>query len=449
MTLHVRCGRLFTALEDTAQSDQTLVADAAGIITYAGPTAQAPRPERGDEVLDYSGLFVMPGLIDVHSHLSYGNAKTQEDINLSQSLEFRALRGLFFAQHVLSAGVTTMCSPGDSGRMSVAVRDAIAAGLFEGPRVTAAGRYLSSHQSLTDWYPTWVGVPETSTGVLVTNRDSAIEEIRRQVKDGVDCIKIAMDGFQTRPDGELIAAFTQAETSAMVEEIHRLGRKAVVHARGPEAVLYSARAGVDLIFHAYYLNDECIDAMLASGSAIAPTLTFPRNIFELSHPRDPASLKGLVALSRREYEVACVNLRKAKEAGVPMMTGSDSGFAVTPYGEWHARELEIFVEGLGYTPAGALRAATEVSSRFTAQAGRIGTLAPGKLADFIAVDGSPLDNIAVLQDKRRIQHIHIGGRKINVAARPYDPRKVSDLALVNWNDLYTQERVAELRAMER
>jgi imidazolonepropionase-like amidohydrolase len=445
MTLHVRCGQLFTAQENHAESEHTLIAGDDGLLTYVGPTMGAPHLDAGDVVLDYSKHFVMPGLIDVHSHLSYGNAKNQEDINLSHSLEFRALRGLFFAQSVLRAGITSMCSPGDSGRMSVAVRDAVATGLFDGPRITAAGRYISSHQSLTDWYPTWVGVPDTSTGVLVTNRDNAIEEIRRQVKDGVDCVKIAMDGFQSRPDGSLIAAFTQDETTLMVNEIHRLGKKAVVHARGPEAIMYSAKAGVDLIFHAYYLNDECIDTMLKSGSAVAPTLTFPRNIFEFSHARDPASLKGLVDFSRREYETACINLAKAKKAGVPMMMGSDSGFAVTPYGEWHAKELQIFVEHMGFSNAEALRAGTEVSSRFTAQRGKTGVLAKGRLADFSVLDSSPLDDITILQDKQRMCHIHLGGREIKLSAKAYDPRKVSDLALVNWNDLYTRERVAELR----
>lgn len=445
MTLHVRCGSLFTGREDTAQPDGTLVVGSDGVLSYAGPTAAAPHPQPGDEALDYSRFFVMPGLVDVHTHLSYGNAKTQEDINLSHSLEFRALRGLFFAQRVLSAGVTAMCTPGDAGRMGVAIRDAIATGLFDGPRVSAAGRYITSRQSLTDWYPTWVGVPDTASGVLVTHPNEAIEEIRCQVKDGVDCVKIALDGFLTRSNGDLVAAFTQAETTAMVEEIHRLGKKAVVHARGREATLYAARAGVDLIFHASYLDEACIEAMLRSGSAIAPTLTFPLNTAELSQPHDPASRKGFAAASRREFEVACVNLRKAKQAGVKMMTGSDSGFAVTPYGEWHARELAIFVDHLGFTPAEALRAATETSAGFTAQADRIGALAPGRLADFIAVDGSPLDNVAILLDKRRLRHIHMGGREMRIPARAYDPNKVSDLALVNWNDLYTQDRTAALR----
>src|SRR5207244_12283781 len=154
-------------------------------------------------------------------------------------------------------------------------RNAIRAGLFDGPRVMAAGRYVTTHQGLTDWYPTWIGAPETSIGKLVTNIAEAIEEIRRQVKDGVDCVKIALDGIQRRENGELVAAFTQEETDIMVREIHRLGKKAVAHARGREATLYAARAGGDLIFHANHLDGACTAAMLATGRMASATLPHP------------------------------------------------------------------------------------------------------------------------------------------------------------------------------
>ena len=127
-----------------------------------------------------------------------------------------------------------------------------------------------------------------------------------------------------------------------------------------------------------------------------------------------------------------------------MMTGTDSGFAVTPYGEWHAMELEIFVRDLGFTPAQALRCATSVTAGFMANGGRIGVLEGGRLADFIAVDGSPLKNIAILQDKARIRHVHIGGKRMQIPDRSYDPRQVTDRSLANWTDLYTQERVRAL-----
>lgn len=444
MTVHVRCGTLFTGLEDGARNDQTLCFDAGGMITYAGPTTAAPVIAVTDSILDYSKFFVMPGLQDVHTHLAYGNAKSEEDIDLYQPMEFRALRGMFFAQKVVAAGYTSICAPGDAGQISLSVRDAINFGLFDGPRVTAAGRYLTSRQGLTDWYPTWIGAPDTSIGKLIASKDEAVEEIRIQAKNGVDCIKIAMDGVQTREDGELIAAFNQDETHAMVNEAHRLGRRVVVHARGREATLYSARAGVDLIFHAYYLDDECMEAMLKSGSAIGPTMTFPRNIIDFTQAHEPAAQKGRIGAVDKEYEIACINLQKARKVGIPMLTGTDSGFAVTPYGEWHARELEIFVRDLGFTPAEALRCATSVTAGFMANGGKLGALAAGRFADFIAVSGSPLENIAILQDKSRIRHVHIGGRRMQIPERDYDPRQVTDRSWTNWSDLYTQDRVKAL-----
>jgi len=258
-------------------------------------------------------------------------------------------------------------------------------------------------------------------------------------------VKIALDGTQRRPDGSLIAAFTEDETCAMVREIQRLGRKAVVHAIGREAVLYAARAGVDLIFHAFDLDDECIDAVLAGRSAIAPTLTFQRNIMEFTQPNEPAAINGRVDHVRRQYERACRNLAKAHKAGVPMMAGTDTGFAVTPYGEWHARELEIFVNDLGFTPVDALVAATRTNAGFLADGERLGRLEAGCPADFIAIDGSPIDNISILLDKSRIHAVHLGGKRMALPERDWDPRQVTDAALSNWSDVYTQARVAELR----
>src|ERR1700737_4209233 len=199
----------------------------------------------------------------------------------------------------------------------------------------------------------------------------------------------------------------------MVREIHRLGKKAVAHARGREATLYAARSGVDLIFHANHLDDECIEAMLETGSTVSPTLTHPRNTIDFTQPHEPAYLKGRPEHAQREYEIGCANWKEARAAGVPMLTGTDTGFAVTPYGEWHARELELFVEDLGFTPAAALRAATEANGRFMTAAGDIGTLDEGKAADFIAVKGSPLADIGILQDKRRIGAVHIAGREVS------------------------------------
>jgi imidazolonepropionase-like amidohydrolase len=449
MKTFVRCGSLFTGREDEALAEAALVFDDEGGIVYAGPEAGAPRRARADTLIDHSGSFVMPGLIDVHTHLAYGNAKSEEDIDLYSPMEFRALRGMFFAQKVAASGYTAICSPGDAGQISLSIRNAINAGLFDGPRVMAAGPYLTTHQGLTDWYPTWIGVPETSIGKLVTNSNEAVEEVRRQVKNGVDCIKLALDGIQRRPDGELTAAFTQEETEIIVRESHRLGRKAIAHAVGREATLYAARAGVDLIFHGFDLDDECIAAMLESGSALCPTLTHPRNMVDFTQPHDPAYLKGRVGQTEKRYRLGVARLRKAVAAGIPFMTGTDSGFAITPYGEWHAKELELFVDDLGFSPAAALRAATETNAGFMTGGDQLGALEAGRAADFIVLDGSPLADIRVLQDKRRLRAVYLAGKELRIADRPYDPRQVTDFALSNWADLYTQARVAELGAGRR
>src|ERR1051325_3826436 len=171
MNTFVRCGSLFTGREDAAQAGGVLVFDRDGRLSYAGPEAGAPSRAKSDRLIDYSGQFVMPGLIDIHTHLAYGNAKSEEDIDLYNPLEFRALRGMFFAQKVLAAGYTALCSPGDAGQVSLSIRNAIRAGLFDGPRVSAAGPYISARQSLTDWHPRWIGAPSTSIGRLGARRD--------------------------------------------------------------------------------------------------------------------------------------------------------------------------------------------------------------------------------------------------------------------------------------
>ena len=442
MRQHIRCGKLFTGLDDEARADHTIVVADDGRVAHVGPTAEAPKPRRGETVIDHGAHFVMPGLIDSHVHLSYGNAKTNEDMDLYGSVEFRALRGLYMAGRVLAAGVTSMIDPGNSGRVTPAIRDAIEAGLFDGPRITSTGPYLTSRQGLTDWYPTWIGVPTTAIGTLVRSPDEAIEAIRVQVKDGVDGIKIAMDGVLTDTHGRLVAAFTQAETTAMVAEAHRLGRFVIVHARGAEAVLYAARAGVDIIFHASYMDEAGLDAVLERGCTLCPTLTFLRNSAEFTQEDEPAFRKGRVAANAREYETACETIRAAREAGAPFLVGTDSGFAVTPYGEWHARELGIFVEHLGFSRAEALRCATVGATRFLRQRDDVGALTAGRWADLVVLDGSPLDDIGILLDRDRMQRVMRGGKTIDAAPRAYLDRQVSEFGFRNWDNLYTRESVA-------
>ena len=314
----ITCGHFFDGLSGRALADQTIVV-LGDSIDWVGPTSEAPQVGPADTRLDYSRHFVMPGMVDCHAHISYGNALTQEDIDLYATMEFRTLRSMVAAQAILKSGFTSIMDPACSGMIAPAVRDAVNVGLVTGPRITASGRALTTQQGLYDWYPSWVGVPEPSTGVLTGSLDEAIRIIRQQAKDGVDAIKLTMDGIHARRNGGgLIAAYTQAETHAMVDEIHRLGKLAVVHARGREGALYSARAGVDVIYHASSICDEGIEACLKNGTYLCPSLALLVNNIEFHEPTDP-SAPWWPDIQRRELKAASQNLTRAREAGVPFI----------------------------------------------------------------------------------------------------------------------------------
>jgi imidazolonepropionase-like amidohydrolase len=440
MRTFVRCGRLFTGLSDTPLADHTVVIDA-GRVTAVMPIAAAPLPAPGDTVLDHSKRFVMPGLIDIHTHISYGDAKSQEDIDLYASMEFRALRAMIAAQKVMRAGYTAFVDPAGSGLVAAAVRDAIEVGLFKGPRITAAGRALTSPQGLYDWYPRWIGCPSTSTGVVVDSVEHAIREIRGQIKDGLDMVKFAMDGTLTARGKGLVAAFTQDETTRMVAEVHRLGRRTACHARGAEAALYSARAGMDIIFHASRIDDEAADEIVRNQCYVCPTLALLVNNIEFSRPTD-ATAGWWPDIQKRELDAAIASYERLVRAGARFLVGSEAGFAVTPYGEWNARELEIMVQYAGISPARALRDATVTNAEVLREANDLGGLAPGKLADMIAVDGDPLADIGVLYRKGAIAAVLKAGVPVSFDINDSAGRHPSELGQVMWATVYDRDTVA-------
>jgi imidazolonepropionase-like amidohydrolase len=374
-------------------------------------------------VIDAVGKTVMPGLIDSHCHVNYGEPEDEEELDLYTPMEYRALRAAWNAQKVLRAGVTSICDPGSTGLVAVAVRDAIEAGMFEGPRVTAGGRYLSTHQSITDYYPNWIGVPETSSGVLTMTRDAMIGQVRRQAKEGVDVIKVAGSGqslFNVHASSE-VEAFTLDELKAIVDEAHRIHKKVTIHARSGKSASDAARAGVDWIQHASFMNDDDLETVMRAGTPICPTWTILANIAEWGeHFGVPGPL---IDEFRRELEIAVKVIRRAYEGGIRLLMGSEAGFAITPYGHWHARELELFVRYLGMSPMEALVTATKNNTLTLRNGAEVGTLEGGKLADVLVVDGDPLKDIGVLQERSRLAVIIKGGCLVDTT-RPWPERRV-------------------------
>ncbi|MCW2943749.1 MAG: amidohydrolase [Actinoallomurus sp.] len=362
-----------------------------------------PHGEALDEI-DAAGKTVMPGLIDAHCHMTYGESRTEEEIDLYTSPELRTLKAAWNAQKVLRAGVTGISQPGGSYYIGVGLREAIRDGIVVGPRMTSAGRYISTSNSLTDWYPDSVGVPEGSIGVLANTLPDMVSEIRHQVKNGVDLIKLA-----DSPMGEH-QAFTTDEMKALADLAHQLGRQITIHARGSAEVDAAVQAGIDWIMHGNVMTDATIEHLAQSGIPLVPTLLLLANVADWGGlVGTPGPLHDGMA---RMLDKTAETLHRAHDAGVKFALGTDSGFSVTLYGEWHARELELLMTYAGLSPLEAIQAGTQHGALMLNLDGKVGVIAKGMLADIIVVNGDPVKDIRVLQDKRRIETVVKDGRRV-------------------------------------
>ena len=435
-----RCKELFDTADGVVHREAIIVVRD-GIVEYSGPAITAPRPGSDDSVTDLGPYFVLPGLSDLHVHLSYGNARSDEEIDLYTPAEYRALRAARGAQDVLSAGFTAMADPGSTGSCSVAVRDAMEAGLFTGPRITTAGRQITARNGFADYYPETIDATNTMVGCVVNTVDEAFAEIRLQTKRGVDFIKLNLDTITANPQtGSLNCCFSERELAPIVAECHRLGRRVAAHAHGREATLFASRAGVDLLYHVYEIDDEVIDTICENGTWVCPALTFHLNALNFTRPEDPGTAAP-PCLTRGQLRDACQGLVRLRARGAHFLSGSDSGFAVTPYGEWHARELEAMVTLLGFQPAEALICATRHNAGFLRGGNQLGSLQAGSHADFIVVRANPLQDIASLQQPDNLVAVFRGGQRVpcQPGVRPH--RHSWESAFSYWGKEYTRQDV--------
>jgi imidazolonepropionase-like amidohydrolase len=362
------------------------------------------------EIIALPGRSILPGLIDAHTHIAFGEARSEEELALYTPVEFRTLKAVWNAKKLLQAGVTSAFDAATTYNIAQSVRDAIDSGMFDGPRFAVSGRQLTSHQGLEDSFPNQMQFPPGQAGVLSRSREELIEHIRYQAKDNVDAIKVSgsNDSLIT-PDSLDGAAFSYEEFKLIADETHRLDRICTVHARSRDAVRHAARAGFDVIFHASFIDDEGIECCLKNQCLIVPTLPLLVNILETG-----AAAPALARAYQREVEAAVENLRRAYRAGVPLAQGSECGWSPVPYGEWHAREMQIFVDHLGLTPLEAIHAGTLAPTQILKRFGHeVGKLEAGRLADLIVVPGDPTRDIALLQNPRCFDFIFKAGQPID------------------------------------
>jgi len=405
----LRNARLIDGTGRAAQEGAALLIEDDTIV-HAGPLAALDAPDPAfTVVLDASGRTVIPGLVEAHLHLSYNNVKQIADLDLNCPPEYSTLVSAKNAELALHCGYTAARSAGSVHAVDVALKRAIGEGLFPGPRLLAAGRDICATGGMADWNPSYLKLGMDGLALIADGPEQIRAAVRQVVKDGADVVKCYIGGDALLPHTPIAdCTYTLPEVQALVDEAHMRGRLVAAHVRGERSSEVAARAGVDSIEHATYASDDTLKRIRDQDLTLVPGLRYLYSIIE-NGPRFGIGENSIGPSGLRdEIKQASDTYRRARELGIRMCPGGDFGFAWNPHGEY-AKDIQVFVEVIGFTPLEALGCATRNGAELMRMQDRIGTLAPGKLADLVVVDGDPLRDIAVLQDRARLSVMQ-GGR---------------------------------------
>ncbi|MBL8111585.1 MAG: amidohydrolase family protein, partial [Acidobacteria bacterium] len=400
--LLVHAGRLIDGVADAPRTQVTLVVEGDRVVAIESGFR---KPVAGEALLDLSTKTVLPGLIDMHVHLGTEASPQAYIEQFTMGVEAVTLRAALHARRTLQAGFTTVRNLGDSGRVNVALREAIRRGDAEGPRIYTAGKALATtggHADPTNgWAEPLAGDPGAREGV-VNGVEEAQKAVRQRYKDGADLIKItATGGVLSLAKNGQNPQFQEDEIAAVVRTAKDYDFAVAAHAHGLEGMKRAVRAGVDSIEHGSYLDEETMALMKQKGTWLVPTLSASRLVAEKA--KIPGFLPEVVRIKAQAIgPLASGMFAKAVKAGVNIAFGTDCG--VSPHGE-NAKEFVYMVEG-GMAPMKAIQAATSQAAKLLRADAELGSLQKGKLADFIAVTGDPLADVSLLQ---RVEVVVKGG----------------------------------------
>jgi len=413
-TLLIRNGTLIDGSGNAAARNDVIVVEGSRIKSVGAlPPDIHPEDHKNVEVIDAAGQWIMPGLIDAHCHVSYGypSVKGEGKGKGPTRPEFSTLRSARSVQKVLRAGVTSISVPGGTWFTDVGVRDAIKLGLMEGPRMYVAGRMIVTYGCIEDDEPSWEGTPEHSIGILCNSAHEMVTEVRRQGKHGVNFIKMA---DSRSGESQMLAG---DEIAAVVGEAHRRNLRVAIHSRGAGSTRAAAEAGVDWIIHADLATDRDLDAVAKAGIPILPTATFLAVVIELGGRVGAEKVQLDINRMKRHYDLIGELMHKARKLGIKLLVGTDTGNnSFTPYGELHAKELEIFVNHGGFSPMEAIVAATKHNAYAVGLEGQVGEIAPGRLADILVLKKDPIADITILQGGRHLSHVIKDGKIVDLGA---------------------------------
>ena len=351
----------------------------------------------GAQVIDLRDKFVMPGLIDTHVHLDSDRAGQEGLIeSLTNSPAYFAYEAAVNARKTLAAGFTTVRNLGNSDGVTLALRDAIAAGKVPGPRIIDAGSGISTTSGHGDHS---LGLsPELAEHAhqenLCDSAESCRRAVRLQIRRGVDYIKImTTGGVNSRIGAGLGRQMLDDEAKALIETAHLYGKKVAVHAHGADGINLALRYGADSIEHGTLMDEEGIKLFLKTGAYYVPTLSTVNGYLERI-AKDPDAYPPEVR-AKIDWRIGITGkaLEKAFPRGVKIAFGTDAG--VSKHGR-NADEFELLVKH-GMPPSEAIKAATVNAADLLGLSSEIGTLEPGKRADLIAITGDPLKDVTVLK----------------------------------------------------
>ncbi len=360
----------------------------------------------GDEEVDLGGRTLLPGFFDTHVHVVLDSVDAWRMANQPFSLRFYvAARNL---ATTLRSGITSIR---DAGGADLGIKEAVETGLIPGPRMQISLTMLSQTGGHgDDWYVSGVDIPLLNAypgmpSAIVDGPDEMRRKIRELHRDGADVVKVATSGGVSSPrDDPSHAHFRPAELDVLVEEATAAGMFVMAHAQAADGIKNAVRSGIRSIEHGIFLDEEGIELMLRKGTWLVPTLVAPQGVIDAAEAGATIA-PNVIEKARATIDQHRTAVRRAIEAGVRIAMGTDTG--VTPHGQ-NLRELALMA-GLGMSPGAVLEATTRSAAQLMGVDGKRGTIEPGKLADFVVVDGDPYA-LDTLPD--RIASVWLAGRQV-------------------------------------